>query len=1139
MSIYDFEKSKLIEVTSASGEPTISRALCFKITGGDDSTTGTGEVVLDWSNISSQADIGVYDENDNLLDYYFESFDATNETAVIWVYKDWVRDGSVQAKIAYGNGPSDQSVAASTVFDKESNLQAGYLFNESSGDLLDVTSNNNDGTVYGATQGESGIVGGAYSLDGQDDYISLPNSLGNVLKYKDWSTHILAKENSGNNGYRFNVREHFDDEIRFTLEGDVNFDDDSVGTSSVSPNNALNDDSWHLQTVIIDSSQLSLYIDSNNDDNADVSGLDTLLFDGTNDPVLIGTRGNGGYPHFGGEVCCFLIYDTQLPQDDVVAFYAATKFSPDFFSQQGVVVTDSPTNVTSTSAILNGTLSDLEGNSSLDVYFEWGTDTNYGNTTATQTISSVPTSFSADISGLSALTTYHYRAVATDGSNYWYGGDVSFNAADLRDVDETQSEFQDGTLTDVEADSGDYLRLADTNVLSFDGSDDYVDMGSASETEVSGSVTIECWINCDVVHSDWAIIAGRAEWSNEQYDLRTDSNGYFVFLVRDSVDYYMVSSGIKSTNGWQHFKGIFDSANKKASIEVDGVEQDSVSTNDSSLNIGAEGFTVGARYYSGSWQDFSEINISDLRVWGEVHSTSDYDKRLTGDETNLLGYWKFDEGSGDITYDSAGSNDGTINGASYIGPIYDGPVGLNGQGNRVVQLDLSSLSTYSDSLIEWTATLNGQSLTIETRYSLDGGSSWSSWQTATNGDPIPGLSGDEDFSNALLECRETLSTSDTTATPQLERRAIFLVEDTSTGYTLAASAGSHTVVGSTAGLILDRIIKANSSSYAVTGSSSTLFLSKVIDAVAGSYSLTGNDAALAKDFLIIADSAAYVVSGSDATLTHIISFVLSADPGIYAITGQTARLLQDLILQADSSSYTSTGQTATLAKDFLLVTDSGSYLLSGKDATLTYLGEIVLNAEPGLYDLSGVDATLSYIRGIIMDASAGTYALSGTDNSMFLEKVIQALAGTYQVSGSDFAALLDHVIQGLAGQYSVDGSSSQLAKHSLFNLDPGSYTLSGKDAVLALAQIMSALSGSYAVDGTDAALLIAEKLFNAEVGAYNVAGEDLELILRTEGLAKGELTISFSAETAKAKMDGQTSEIDFDGSPPEIIIKPK
>jgi hypothetical protein len=72
----DYDKVKSLSVASVSGTPTISRAVCLKIKSGDDSTTGTGDIILDWTNISSEADIAFFDENNNLLDYYIESFSS-------------------------------------------------------------------------------------------------------------------------------------------------------------------------------------------------------------------------------------------------------------------------------------------------------------------------------------------------------------------------------------------------------------------------------------------------------------------------------------------------------------------------------------------------------------------------------------------------------------------------------------------------------------------------------------------------------------------------------------------------------------------------------------------------------------------------------------------------------------------------------------------------------------------------------------------------------------------------------------------------------------------------------------------------------------------------------------------------------
>jgi subtilisin len=76
------------------------------------------------------------------------------------------------------------------------------------------------------------------------------------------------------------------------------------------------------------------------------------------------------------------------------------------------VSTGDATNVTDSAATLNGSLDDLGGASSADVYFEYGeSGTTLDSTTTAQTLSSTG-SFSADVSGLSSGTDYDFRAVA-------------------------------------------------------------------------------------------------------------------------------------------------------------------------------------------------------------------------------------------------------------------------------------------------------------------------------------------------------------------------------------------------------------------------------------------------------------------------------------------------------------------------------------------------------------------------------------------------------------------------------------------------------------------------------------------------------------------------------------------------------
>jgi len=90
-----------------------------------------------------------------------------------------------------------------------------------------------------------------------------------------------------------------------------------------------------------------------------------------------------------------------------------------------VVTTNSATNVTSSSATLNGSL-DPHGLTT-NVYFQYGTTTSYGHTTPMQSqTGNAYRNITRNISGLSTHTTYHFRMVATNSAGTRFGGDRSF-----------------------------------------------------------------------------------------------------------------------------------------------------------------------------------------------------------------------------------------------------------------------------------------------------------------------------------------------------------------------------------------------------------------------------------------------------------------------------------------------------------------------------------------------------------------------------------------------------------------------------------------------------------------------------------------------------------------------------------------
>ena len=112
-------------------------------------------------------------------------------------------------------------------------------------------------------------------------------------------------------------------------------------------------------------------------------------------------------------------------QDGTTDTYTVTVTRAAAPTSTPTVITSAATTAATTSATLNGDLTALGTAASVIVSFEWGTSTSYGSETTAQSISAMGT-FSANLTGLSANTTYHFRAKAVGAGSAAYGDDMSF-----------------------------------------------------------------------------------------------------------------------------------------------------------------------------------------------------------------------------------------------------------------------------------------------------------------------------------------------------------------------------------------------------------------------------------------------------------------------------------------------------------------------------------------------------------------------------------------------------------------------------------------------------------------------------------------------------------------------------------------
>ena len=119
--------------------------------------------------------------------------------------------------------------------------------------------------------------------------------------------------------------------------------------------------------------------------------------------------------------------------------------------------------------------------------------------------------------------------------------------------------------------------------------------------------------------------------------------------------------------------GTYDGSTQK--LFVNGVLVDSQSSNIGNANwnetcwtsIGGDGLSASG--CSGGYTSI-EGKLDNIQIWDFALTQLDIEQymcmSLTGNESGLVGYWNFEEGSGNTVYDqTSNGNNGTINGATY------------------------------------------------------------------------------------------------------------------------------------------------------------------------------------------------------------------------------------------------------------------------------------------------------------------------------------------------------------------------------------------------------------------------------------------------------------------------------------------
>ena len=235
-------------------------------------------------------------------------------------------------------------------------------------------------------------------------------------------------------------------------------------------------------------------------------------------------------------------------------------------------------------------------------------------------------------------------------------------------------------------------------VFDFDGSDDHIDCGTDSTLNITGSITISCWIKSSNTDANRKLIIKDNMSSSRSYQINTNhaSLGPYTYFWLGGGNIKSVNTGTPNQivdGNWHHLVAIFKSG-EYIRMYIDGVQAGNTNVTETTLDSSTASFIIASNGAGGTTRVDGELsnaaifNIA-LPATGTESVESLYNYGTPPDISSysgLQGFWKLDAGS---TFDgsnwtvpdeSSNSNDGTSSGMTAA---------------NLVQSNLNILSPYS------------------------------------------------------------------------------------------------------------------------------------------------------------------------------------------------------------------------------------------------------------------------------------------------------------------------------------------------------------------------------------------------------------------------------------------------------------
>ncbi len=206
--------------------------------------------------------------------------------------------------------------------------------------------------------------------------------------------------------------------------------------------------------------------------------------------------------------------------------------------------------------------------------------------------------------------------------------------------------------------------LTNGTSIDFDGVNDYTRVQNASS--LSSSFTVEFWVQRDVVSAEGTLFS-KGSLSSDLMEIGFNTSNQMTVEFAGEV---ITSQAIPvNDQAWHHYAVSYDAITRELSAYQDGefiIDKATVTA-----SYSGQGPIYLGQPAAGSGAAFDGA-LHEFRIWDSYRQQGEIASNrfvaLKGTEVNLIGYWPFEEGDGDLSIDRARSKQAEIEGGWRIQP---------------------------------------------------------------------------------------------------------------------------------------------------------------------------------------------------------------------------------------------------------------------------------------------------------------------------------------------------------------------------------------------------------------------------------------------------------------------------------------